>query len=569
MNRRSWLLLLVLVILLALLGYVLYPAIWTSEGRGVPHAPRAIPNTDLSPFGANFFLEREVEPWKREETVRMAREAGIVWAKQQFPWYEIEPRQDQFKWQKYDAIVDLCEAHGVQIVARLDSAPNWSRQDNSMPGRPPDDMALYGEFVYRFVNRYRGRIRYIQIWNEPNLFIEWGNRPVDPAGYTDLLRLAYRRAKEADPDVYVLSAPLAITLGEPHPEPGKWRAMSDLQFLQEMYEAGAAPYFDILSANAFGMDLPPEDPASPGKLNFARVALQREIMERYGDVKKPIWFNEYGWNAAPDSFPEETLVWKRVSEEDQASYTLRGIEYARQNWPWAGVFFIWYFRQVGDIPPDDPGYYFRMVDVDFSLRRVYTAVQDNAVQLAEAGPGYYEETHPAVSVADGTWTATIDPLASGQAALLGQAPGSTLTFAFRGGQVQLVTQRGPQAGQLLVTLDGENVENLPRDALGRSYVELYASQGSSEEGSHSLLLVKDSSPRRRTLRLTVSEFAHPDSGGRVAVVDAFRVGKAASAPFPVLPVVLLLIGCVGVGWMLGRSTIGRSGSAANGRRRRR
>jgi len=172
LNRRSWLLLFVLVILLGLLGYVLAPAIWPSEGRGATHASRSIPNTDLNPFGANFFLEREVEPWKREETVRMAREAGIVWAKQQFPWYEIEPRQGQFKWQKYDAIVDLCEAHGLQIVARLDSAPNWSREDNSMPGRPPDDIALYGEFVYRFVDRYRGRIRYIQIWNEPNLFVE-------------------------------------------------------------------------------------------------------------------------------------------------------------------------------------------------------------------------------------------------------------------------------------------------------------------------------------------------------------------------------------------------------------
>jgi hypothetical protein len=131
------------------------------------------------------------------------------------------------------------------------------------------------------------------------------------------------------------------------------------------------------------MDLPPEDPPSPGKLNFARVVLHREIMERYGDAEKPIWFNEYGWNAAPERFSETALVWKRVTEEEQALYTVRGIEYARQNWPWAGVFFIWYFRQVGDILPDDAGYYFRMVDVDFSPRRVYTAVQDRALQPDE------------------------------------------------------------------------------------------------------------------------------------------------------------------------------------------
>ena len=65
-----------------------------------------------------------------------------------------------------------------------------------MPGRPPDDFGLYGEFVYRFVEHYRGRIRYVQIWNEPNLFVEWGNRPVDPGGYVELLKLAYQRAKD-------------------------------------------------------------------------------------------------------------------------------------------------------------------------------------------------------------------------------------------------------------------------------------------------------------------------------------------------------------------------------------
>jgi polysaccharide biosynthesis protein PslG len=257
MNRRLVLLAATLAILLALLGYVLYPVIHPSASDSSVHARREISNTDINPYGANFFLEREVEPWKREETVRMAREAGIGWAKQQFIWGEIEPQPGQFRWAKYDAIVDLCTTYGLQIVARLDNPPDWSRQDNSVPGRPPDDLDRYGDFVYQFVDHYRGRVHYIQIWNEPNLFREWGNRPVDPAGYVEMLRIAYQRAKEADPNVYVLSAPLAITLGEPHPEPGKWSAMSDLQFLDEMYQAGAAPYFDILAANAFGMDLPP------------------------------------------------------------------------------------------------------------------------------------------------------------------------------------------------------------------------------------------------------------------------------------------------------------------------
>ena len=551
MNRQAAFLLAVLIALLVALGAVLYPLIRPAADRAGEYAPHEIANTDVHPLGANFFLEREVETWKREETVRMARDAGIRWAKQQFVWAEIEPRPGHYRWEKYDAIVDLYESYDMRVIARLDGVPEWSREDNSMPGRPPDDLADYGEFVYRFVEHYRGRVQHIQIWNEPNLHIEWGNRPVDPAGYVELLRLAYQRAKEADPDVYVLSAPLAITLGEPHPEPGKWRAMSDLQFLEEMYQAGAAPYFDILSANAFGMDLAPADPASPGKLNFARVSLQREIMVRYGDQDKAVWFNEYGWNAAPASFAQEELIWQRVSEEEQAAYALQGIEYALEHWPWAGVFNIWYFRQVGDMPPDQASYYFRMVDVDFIPRRLYFAVQDRAAQLNVADPGYHEESSAAVNAPPSQWRVHIDPSTSSGAVLVSDTPGSNLTLTFSGQQVQLYAWTGPEGGRVLVTLDGQNVSALPTDEQGRSYVELYGSRSSRI----SLPVVQGASGRRQTLRLTVSDTAHPDAQGMQCAIDAFLVEAAASPVFPVVPVILLVAGCIAAGTLLGRATI--------------
>ena len=559
MNRYVVLLLAVLVILLGALAYVLYPLIRPSSGPQGWHAPHQIPDTDVHPIGANFFLEREVEDWKREETVRMASDAGIHWAKQQFVWAQIEPQPGQYRWEKYDTIVELCESYGLQVIARLDGAPNWSREDNSMPGRPPDDFTDYGQFVYRFVEHYKGQVQHIQIWNEPNLYIEWGNRPVDPTGYVRLLRIAYEQAKEADPNVYVLSAPLAITLGEPHPEPGKWRAMNDLQFLEEMYEAGAAPYFDILSANAFGMDVPPDDSPSPDKLNFARVTLQREIMERYGDAGKAVWFNEYAWNAAPMSFAPEDLVWKRVSEERQAAYTLQGIEHALANWPWAGVLNIWYFRQVGDISPERAAYYFRMVDVDFIPRRVYFAVKDKAAQLDEAGPGYYEETNPAVDASHGAWRSRIDLQASSQGVLVSDSPGSSLTFAFSGQNVQLVAWAGPQGGRVQVTLDGEDVPGLLTDDRGRSYLELYAPAPTRLV----LPLVQGSSSRRQTLRLVVGETAHPDAQGRQCVIDAFQVNAEPALSFPLIPVIVLVTGCVAVGAMLGRATIAARHTASD------
>jgi hypothetical protein len=344
-------------------------------------ADEPIPHTDVNPYGANFFLDREVEHWKQEKTLEMAREAGITWIKQQFSWEEIEPqRKGEFDWAKYDRIVDLADQYGMQIIARLDRPPDWSRQDNRFKTRPPDDLENYGDFVYHFVERYRGRVGYVQIWNEPNLTAEWGFERVDAVAYTRLLAVAYRRAKEADPGIVVLSAPLAITL-----EDASMRGNhNDLIFLEEMYQAGASDHFDVLSANAFGLDRPPEEPPAPDQLNFRRVELQRQIMEQYGDGDKPIWINEYGWNSAPASFPDELLTWERVSEAEQADYTVRGIAWARQQWPWLGVVNIWYFRQVGDIPPDRPAYYFALVDPEFNPRPVYEALRRATQGAADA-----------------------------------------------------------------------------------------------------------------------------------------------------------------------------------------
>jgi len=525
-------------LLAGLLGFVLIRyAVLARATPGVWHSAPPVPNTDVNPFGANFFLAQEVEPWKRERTVELAQQAGLGWAKQQFAWAEIEPlRKGEFidpvsresSWAKFDQIVDLYRAHGLQVIARLDRAPAWARLADTRAETPPTSFQDYGDFVYAFVQHFRGRVQYIQIWNEPNIYPEWGEQAVDPQAYTQMLKIAYQRAKEADPNVHVLSAPLAVTLGEPHPEAGKWRSMPDLDYLEAMYEAGAGQFFDILSANAFGFDLPPADLPDRGVLNFRRVELQREIMEQYGDAGKAVWFNEYGWNAAPAEFSDEALIWKRVSEEQQAEYTLQGIEFARTEWQWAGVFAIWYFRQTGQqYSPDEAAYYFRTVDVDFTPRRVYDAVQDATDALLIATSGHFEETNPAVS-ADVAWTGLIAAEASGQGLAQSDEPDSSLAFAFRGRSVDLIAMQGPNGGRLLVTLDGRNVAGLPTDSRGRSYLDLSAP---ADMWQARLPIAQGLSASQHVVRFTIS-----DEGGGVCNVDALEVDAGRSVTFPTWPV---------------------------------
>ena len=533
---RLYRLFLALVALVCLVGLSWTVSTWAESysPAPAPTAPRLIPDTDVNPFGANFFLDREVEDWKRDRTVRMAHEAGIVWAKQQFSWEEIEKRKNQFDWDKSDQIVANFEKHNLQIIARLDRPPAWARKDKNLASAPPDNLNDYGDFIDAFVRRYRGRIHFIQVWNEPNIFPEWGNRPVDPAGYAALLQIAYTRAKAADPNIRILAAPLAITLGELWaPGDSQWRAMDDLDYLAALYKAGAKDYFDILSANAFGLRASPDDPPDPKKLNFQRVALTRKVMEDFGDANKAVWINEYGWNAAPPDFDVDRLVWGRVTEQQQAEYTVRGITDARTKWPWLGVFNIWYFRQVGDLTPDRSDYYFRMVDVDFTPRLVYQRIKEVATASAVARPGLYQETDPAIKLT-GNWQPRLDAKDSAGRELVTRQPGARATFQFWGDGVDLLVRRGPDEGRAWVTLDGQTVPSLPLDTNRHSYIELSSPK---DEWQVRVPVARDVSRGVHTVEIVVGQ------NGEVAL-DAIAVYADGQHEFPwtlVIPLSIVLI----------------------------
>lgn len=340
--------------------------------------PSSVPHTDVNPWGVNTFLHLETETWRKRKTLELVARAGMGWIKQQFPWDDIErtgkgqfldPAWKAPTWNKYDEIVDLAGKAGVRIIARLDRTPHWARDPGTTPTNPPRDFQDFADFVHVVVERYRGQIGHYQIWNEPNLAAEWGGRPPSARDFVRLLGGAFAAAVAADPNVLVLGAPLAATLERSD------RARNELDFLQEIYDEGGGQAFHIHSANAFGLAFPPESPPDPQVLNFRRVELTHAVMEKNGDAMKPVWFNEYGWNASPPDFPANDLIWARVSEQEQADWTVKGIEFARKNWPWAGVFNIWFFqRRFAEADPAKSEYYFRMVDPDFTPRPVYWAV---------------------------------------------------------------------------------------------------------------------------------------------------------------------------------------------------
>ncbi len=278
----------------------------------------------------------------------LVSEAGFGWAKQKLAWRDVEGIQKgRYDWWAADQIVAEAEAVGVSLVFRVDRPPLWALPaGTSAVNGPPVQSADFADFCYVLAERYRGRVRGYQVWNEPNLAREWGDEPPDPIAYVTLLRDCYMAIKRADSQALVISAALAPT-GTDLPV-----AIPDDYYLVAMYEAGAAPYFDLLGVNAPGYKSPPEiSPAVAADpeqgygghrvFTFRRVEDLRAIMERYGDGHKQVAIMEFGWTT--DANPEhQDYAWFAVTPEQQADYLVRAFRYAQEHWsPWIGPMFVW------------------------------------------------------------------------------------------------------------------------------------------------------------------------------------------------------------------------------------
>ena len=438
--------LLVLAGLLAALGATAYAEPYFTRGVDPGTDLRPIPDTDVNPLGVNTFLNEEADPAKVERTLDMVAAGGFTFVRQMFAWYEIEPERNSYfdsrhnvsAWAKYDRIVDLATERHLEIIARIDKAPRWAREGqpnlDRFPTGPPNDDADYANFVAAVVNRYRGRIHYIQILNEPNLEGEWGGQKIDPARFTRLLKVAYTAAKQVDPNIVVLMPGLA-----PTDQTGPTN-LSDLLFLQGMYDAGAKDYFDIASAMVYGYGYSPYDRRVKwARNNFSRVIQTRDIMVRNGDAGKPVWASEYGWVALPQDWTGEPSPWgKPVTPEQQAQYLYEGYLRAQQEWPWMGVMCVWNFQWIE--PPDAPDQIknptrgFSVVNYDFTPQPAYTLLSRAREVLDRAYTGAYPAGSRLIQH-DDSW-ALRD---SGSSAhLVPERAGATLRIPFSGSRLELL-----------------------------------------------------------------------------------------------------------------------------------
>lgn len=329
----------------------------------------------------------------------------------------------------WDRLITAARATDHQIIAVL------------LTGWPP---AQFAEEATQFAARYRDQIDVYQIGDEPNLGVAWGGPPSAPE-YAALLQAAYTAIHTADPTATVLAAALAPTT-EAGPE-----NLSDLVYLQQLYDLGAGQYFDAAASKPYGYYTGPNDrQTDPLILNFSRVTLLREVMVRNGDAHKLLWVSNFGWNT-------QDSPWGKATPEQQIEYTQRAYQRAATEWPWAGPLALENYQPAA--PAADPRWGFALADPNNQLTPLGQSFSNHQLPIA-AFPGNHPAQNPFAQYT-GAWE-----FSDLGADIPEQFSNARVAFSFRGTDVGLRIRRGDYRGYLYVTVDGRPANLLPRDERG-------------------------------------------------------------------------------------------------------
>ena len=218
-----------------------------------------------SPFGMGIYFGNRYSPDEMHRAAETATDAGVKWSREEFSWSNIEPQKGTFVWDVYDRAVSVATAHGISLFGLLDYWTPWTKPYT------PDGIADFCEYVRRTVTRYKDRIHYWEIWNEPNGSGFWDGTPEQ---YAELLKAAAAACKKADPNCRVIAISTAGI---------------DTRFIEKIASLGVLEDSDIVSVHPYRYPRTPEESDLIGELKRAA-----DLLRRFGKPL-PLWVTEVGY----------------------------------------------------------------------------------------------------------------------------------------------------------------------------------------------------------------------------------------------------------------------------------
>ncbi len=239
--------------------------------------PRASKDIAASPISIGFeTLDRMM--FDPERTYEHLARLGVKWARCQTGWARTETKKGEFDFAWLDKVVDSLLKIGIQPWFNLGygntlyttgpphpSAVGWAPM-NSQEAR-----GAWVRYTTRIGERYAGRVKHWEIWNEPNIANFW--QPGKPSGkdYVELVKLTAPVLRKTVPGCTLIG--------------GAFAGLSSPDYVEDCFEAGLGNLVDRISYHPYRAV--PED-------NYATdLTALRGIIHRY-KPGMPVWQGENG-----------------------------------------------------------------------------------------------------------------------------------------------------------------------------------------------------------------------------------------------------------------------------------
>jgi hypothetical protein len=234
-------------------------------------------NVSILPYGINV---HQVD----NDVLRKVVDAGIKWVRTSAYWSAVEIRKGSFDWTQVDRVVNYADSHDLSILLVIAYTPGWANGNKGF-NYPPDNVSDWENFVRITVNRYKNKVKYWNIWNEPNS-LDFFVRSKDM--FVEKIFLpAARVIRGADPSAFIVGPGLAHLNS----------LNAEWYFWMKFILTQCGDYIDIVSHHIYKNEgvyyiyelLEVGEPLLPSV---------QSIIEETGHGSKPFWITETGWNTA-------------------------------------------------------------------------------------------------------------------------------------------------------------------------------------------------------------------------------------------------------------------------------
>lgn len=219
-----------------------------------------------------------------DSLVARASEIGVKWTRLGASWPSIEKEKGIYSWDETDKAFSIALKNGItpfitigggnKLYSKLSGYDDPALAEiyglsPEPPIKDPAAMEAFLKFVKATVERYKGQIKYWEVWNEPNHRNYWGSEP-DGKEYGKLLLETAKLIKQIDPDCKVIGGSMAGI---------------NPKFADDFLSTGSGKYIDIISYHNYG--------AVPEERVYPAIELW-DVMNKYKPSLE-LWQGECGY----------------------------------------------------------------------------------------------------------------------------------------------------------------------------------------------------------------------------------------------------------------------------------